>query len=562
LAGGGGDDGGDGHQEEGSMMDAATPLPDFDEVRRAIEKAGREAMLPDSENRQVLFEQAIRDVLEIRADAMRSGIYFKDPEVKLKAYETRCRAERRLAQFLMAMDEAGLRDPGHPKKGEKGRKASVPSGLPRLMDFGVDRRQSQDWQKLARMSDAEFEAWLETEKSQRRSRRRKGPVDYPLHPITDEYDEFTEPEFAALRQSLREHGRLLVAIVIWREQTVDGKHRTKACKEEGIPRRYRDITDLCPTEEEMRAHVRALNEHRRANTKPLKTAEKQARVEAALKIDPERSDRAIAEEVGVSQPTVSDRRKKLQDEGVIKSITPSERKSQTGKKGEGQRRREPQKGGISAKAAKAFYSIGTDVAALFDIDDNILKGKSGALTVPKQVLALCKALKRADTQAIWTAWCRTSPLDHRLVAAYARREGCDGHLAEIFTRLDSNLPLPAPEPMEEIERAHPVLQWRHIALNRGAISNNVEGLIRVRNAPDVDLGLMAASMLFVDRQAELARVREGIAFLQTYEQALGGELEAEATADGDQTEDCAESAAIERATPTQEEMPPPPAAER
>jgi hypothetical protein len=39
-------------------------------------------------------------------------------------------------------------------------------------------------------------------------------------------------------------------------------------------------------------------------------------------------------------------------------------------------------------------------------------------------------------------------------------------------------------------------------------------------------------------------------------------LEAEAAADGDQTEDCAESAAIERATPTQEEMPPSPAAER
>jgi hypothetical protein len=37
-------------------------------------------------------------------------------------------------------------------------------------------------------------------------------------------------------------------------------------------------------------------------------------------------------------------------------------------------------------------------------------------------------------------------------------------------------------------------------------------------------------------------------------------LEAEAAADGDQTEDCAESAAIERATPTQEEMPPSPAA--
>ncbi len=326
--------------EIGAIKGAIAPL-DFEAMRTAIAEAGRDAMNQDAENRLDLFKRAIREVLDLRADAMRSGIYFKDPEVKLKAYETRSRAERRIAQFLIAMERAGLRDPGHPKKGETGRKSSAPSGLPTLTDLGVDRRQSQDWQKLARMSDAEFEAWLETEKSQRRSRRRKGPVDYPLHPITDEYDEFTEPEFAALRQSLREHGRLLVAIVIWREQTVDGKHRTKACKEEGIPRRYRDITDLCPTEEEMRAHVRALNEHRRANTKPLTTAEKEARIEAALKADPERSDRAIAEEVGASQPTVGGKRKKLQDEGVIKSITPTNRKSKSGKKGEGQRRTPP-----------------------------------------------------------------------------------------------------------------------------------------------------------------------------------------------------------------------------
>jgi len=34
-----------------TKMDAATPLPDFDEVRRAIEKAGRDAMNQDTENR-------------------------------------------------------------------------------------------------------------------------------------------------------------------------------------------------------------------------------------------------------------------------------------------------------------------------------------------------------------------------------------------------------------------------------------------------------------------------------------------------------------------------------
>jgi ParB-like chromosome segregation protein Spo0J len=303
-------------------MDAATPLPDFDAMRRAIEKAGREAMHPDSENRLDLFKRAIREVLEIRADAMRSGIYFKDPEVKLKAYETRSRAERRIAQFLMAMDEAGLRDPGHPKKGEKGRKASAPSGLPTLTDLGIDRHDSQRWQRLGRMSHEEFEAWLETElakKSQRRSRRRKGPLDYPLHPITNDYADFTEEELTALRMSLRERG-LVVPIVIWCNQTVDGKHRAKLCREEGITLRYRDITKQCPTEGDMRAYVKALNEHRRANTKPLTAAEKRARTEAAIMADPTRSDRQIADEIGVSPTTAGKVRSDLEAKGDVSKM--------------------------------------------------------------------------------------------------------------------------------------------------------------------------------------------------------------------------------------------------
>jgi hypothetical protein len=155
-----------------AVMDAITPLPDFGAWRRAIEAAGRKAMHPDSENRLDLFKRAIREVLDHRADAMRLGIRLKrNPEVNLKAYETRCRTERRLAQLLIAMDAAGLRDPGRSKKG---RKAGAPSGLPTLDDLGIDRHESQRWQRLGRMSDAEFETWLGTElaeKSQRRSRR-------------------------------------------------------------------------------------------------------------------------------------------------------------------------------------------------------------------------------------------------------------------------------------------------------------------------------------------------------------------------------------------------------
>ncbi len=172
------------------------------------------------------------------------------------------------------------------------------------------------------MSDEEFEAWLETElakKSQRRSRRRKGPVDYPLHPITQDYAPFTETEFAALRESLRKCG-LRLPIVIWREQIVDGQHRTKLCKEEGITLRYRDITKQCPTEDDMRAYVKALNEHRRANTKPLTTAEKQARTEAAIMADPTRSDRQIADEIGVSPTTAGKVRSDLEAKGDVSKM--------------------------------------------------------------------------------------------------------------------------------------------------------------------------------------------------------------------------------------------------
>jgi len=84
----------------------------------------------------------------------------------------------------------------------------------------------------------------------------------------------------------------------------------------------------------MRKHVAGLNVHRRAHTTPLTNEEKRMRVEAELKTDPARSDRAIAEVVGVHPTTVGTVRKG----GVSNLDTPSERKSRTGKVGEGQKK--------------------------------------------------------------------------------------------------------------------------------------------------------------------------------------------------------------------------------
>jgi ParB-like chromosome segregation protein Spo0J len=54
-------------------------------------------------------------------------------------------------------------------------------------------------------------------------------MDYSLHPITGDYDDLTEAELAALRGSLRRHG-LLMPIVVWHGQIVDGRHRARLAR--------------------------------------------------------------------------------------------------------------------------------------------------------------------------------------------------------------------------------------------------------------------------------------------------------------------------------------------
>jgi len=75
-----------------------------------------------------------------------------------------------------------------------------------------------------------------------------------------------------------------------------------ACKLTGVALRIDDISTK--SEEEMQSMVRALNEHRRANTTPLTEKEKRALIIEELSANPERSDREIAKKTGVSHPTV------------------------------------------------------------------------------------------------------------------------------------------------------------------------------------------------------------------------------------------------------------------
>jgi hypothetical protein len=162
----------------------------------------------------------------------------------------------------------------------------------------------------------------------------------PLHPICFDYDDFAPAELDGLRKSLRAVG-LLHPITTWRDVIVDGKHREKLCRALRIQHRFDDITKKCPTEEDMRKYVEALNEHRRSRTTPLTPEEKRAKAAGAIKADPARSDQAIHEAIpDVSKATIQRTRKDLEDKGVVQRTTPAERKSRTGKVGEGQRKTE------------------------------------------------------------------------------------------------------------------------------------------------------------------------------------------------------------------------------
>lgn len=128
---------------------------------------------------------------------------------------------------------------------------------------------------------------------------------YPLHPITEDYAPLERSELAKMRESIRSVG-LRQPIVVWRKWIVDGRHRGMLCDQLGIelgPANFIDISDY--SEDEMRKHVQALNEHRRSRTTPMSNAEKQALVKQAIADNPNGSNRQIAREVGVHHQMVA-----------------------------------------------------------------------------------------------------------------------------------------------------------------------------------------------------------------------------------------------------------------
>ncbi len=134
-----------------------------------------------------------------------------------------------------------------------------------------------------------------------------------LPPLSDE-------AYAALRESIAEHGVLVPVEVDEEGNVLDGHHRRRAWEElraEGVRLPdYPRVVRAGLTETEKRQLVRALNLARRH----LSQRERRALVADAIRDDPQASDRRIAVALGVDHKTVAAVRSELTGRGEIPHV--------------------------------------------------------------------------------------------------------------------------------------------------------------------------------------------------------------------------------------------------
>ncbi len=125
--------------------------------------------LASIEDGQDLRGKAIA-VKEIRDKALAAERQFR---------EIRSSAQLRAGELLLEMGKAGIRETGKPTKG---RRVGAYTTVPKLRDLGgITRKQSQDWQRLAKRQRRKLEAALAGQTVRRRSsprtqRRRSRPA--------------------------------------------------------------------------------------------------------------------------------------------------------------------------------------------------------------------------------------------------------------------------------------------------------------------------------------------------------------------------------------------------
>lgn len=126
------------------------------------------------------------------------------------------------------------------------------------------------------------------------------------------FPDLNESEYSELKADIAERGVMVPIEYDEQGNLLDGHHRKKICDELGIKDFPRAIR-YGMTEEEKRNHVRKLNMARRH----LNREQKRKVVEDALKDEPEKSNRQLGRELGVSDNTVKAARDGLEKSAQI-----------------------------------------------------------------------------------------------------------------------------------------------------------------------------------------------------------------------------------------------------
>lgn len=123
----------------------------------------------------------------------------------------------------------------------------------------------------------------------------------------------TPDEYEALRESIREHGQLVPALVDDQGKIISGHNRKRACDELGLE--LQTVTWQGPAE--LAHHIALADNFVR---RQLRASDRRRAVLAELQSHPERSDRAIATAIGVAPGTVGKARQQLEQDGRLSKL--------------------------------------------------------------------------------------------------------------------------------------------------------------------------------------------------------------------------------------------------
>jgi hypothetical protein len=210
----------------------------------------------------------------------------------------------------------------------------------------------------------------------------------PFHPLCEEFDQMVGKEFDELVGDIKRRG-LRFPIITFREPIprpdgsisvhemrtviIDGRNRARACAEAGVEPRYEEFEGSA---EDIPRFVVSANIHRRH----LKPDRKRELLKTLLLCSPGKSDRAIAEEIGVNQSTVSRTRKSTDAPASVDG-------KRVGR--DGKARRQPAKKNTKANGAAAPAVEAKRAALAQDIRGIMGKIEDGAA-------ALLEAQARAE----------------------------------------------------------------------------------------------------------------------------------------------------------------------